>query len=206
MTRHSPPRCRRCPRAPRSPDRARPRVSQPTPAAGSGAAQAAGQPPGDARDLDPAELGRAVRRLRGDAGAGLGLDEARFGPFVTRLRALQKLRRRHLRERAVLMHELRQLLQDAEHDAQVRGTARRARPLERRPLRRRAPRPGRRSTRCSTCVSARASGCSNSSWSWKLELVSRARAAPRANASVSESQRLLHSRQRGCQRPWEGPH
>ena len=39
----------------------------------------------------------------------LGLDEARFGPFVTRLRALQEMRRRHLRERAAVMRDLRQL-------------------------------------------------------------------------------------------------
>ena len=50
----------------------------------------------------------------------LGLDEARFGPFVTRLRALQEMRRRHLRERAAVMRDLRQLLQAPGNDAQLK--------------------------------------------------------------------------------------
>lgn len=40
----------------------------------------------------------------------LGLDDARFGPFVTRLRALQDVRRRHARERNAAIRELRRLL------------------------------------------------------------------------------------------------
>jgi hypothetical protein len=41
----------------------------------------------------------------------LGLDDAHFGPFVTRLRALQEVRRRHVRDRAAAVQELRRLLQ-----------------------------------------------------------------------------------------------
>jgi hypothetical protein len=52
----------------------------------------------------------------------LGLDDARFGPFVTRLRALQQMRRRHVRERAGLMRELRRLLQTSGTDGQLEGT------------------------------------------------------------------------------------
>jgi hypothetical protein len=41
----------------------------------------------------------------------LGLDDAHFGPFVTRLRALQEVRRRHVRERSLAVQEMRRLLQ-----------------------------------------------------------------------------------------------
>ncbi|MEO5824183.1 MAG: hypothetical protein ABIT71_27050 [Vicinamibacteraceae bacterium] len=81
------------------------------------AAQARADNPG----ADPAELGRLFDAYTVmQAQEALGLDEARFGPFVTRLRALQQLRRRHLRERAVLMRELRQLLQASANDAQLK--------------------------------------------------------------------------------------
>jgi hypothetical protein len=66
---------------------------------------------------DPAELGRLFDAYTVmQAQEALGLDDARFGPFVTRLRALQQLRRRHLRERAVLMREMRRLLQAPGND------------------------------------------------------------------------------------------
>jgi hypothetical protein len=85
--------------------------------------QAAGQAPGRAanENVDPAELGRLFDAYTVmQAQEALGLDEARFGPFVTRLRALQEVRRRHLRERAAVMRDLRQLLQTPGNDAQLK--------------------------------------------------------------------------------------
>ena len=85
--------------------------------------QAAGQAPGQAasENVDPAELGRLFDAYTVmQAQEALGLDEARFGPFVTRLRALQELRRRNLRERAAVMRDLRQLLQTPGNDAQLK--------------------------------------------------------------------------------------
>ena len=85
--------------------------------------QAAGQAPGPAanENVDPAELGRLFDAYTVmQAQEALGLDEARFGPFVTRLRALQEMRRRHLRERAAVMRDLRQLLQAPGNDAQLK--------------------------------------------------------------------------------------
>ena len=55
------------------------------------AMQAAGQTPGAAanENVDPAELARLFDAYTVmQAQEALGLDEARFGPFVTRLRAL----------------------------------------------------------------------------------------------------------------------
>jgi hypothetical protein len=84
-------------------------------AAGQGAGQAANE------NVDPAELGRLFDAYTVmQAQEVLGLDEAHFGPFVTRLRALQELRRRNLRERAVVMRDLRQLLQTPGNDAQLK--------------------------------------------------------------------------------------
>jgi hypothetical protein len=40
----------------------------------------------------------------------LQLDDARFGPFVSRLRTLQDMRRRHVRQRNAALRELRRLL------------------------------------------------------------------------------------------------
>ena len=72
-------------------------------------------------NVDPAELGRLFDAYTVmQAQEALGLDEARFGPFVTRLRALQEMRRRHLRERAAVMRDLRQLLQTPGNDAQLK--------------------------------------------------------------------------------------
>jgi len=81
------------------------------------------QTPGQAanENVDPAELGRLFDAYTVmQAQEALGLDEARFGPFVTRLRALQELRRRNLRERAAVMRDLRQLLQTPGNDAQIK--------------------------------------------------------------------------------------
>jgi hypothetical protein len=70
---------------------------------------------------DPAELARLFDAYTVmQAQEALGLDDARFGPFVTRLRALQDLRRRHVREKALAMRELRQLLQRNGPDATLR--------------------------------------------------------------------------------------
>ena len=85
--------------------------------------QAAGQAPGPAanENVDPAELGRLFDAYTVmQAQEALGLDEARFGPFVTRLRALQEMRRRHLRERVAVMRDLRRLLQSSGNDAQLK--------------------------------------------------------------------------------------
>ena len=85
--------------------------------------QAAGQAPGPAanENVDPAELGRLFDAYTVmQAQEALGLDEAHFGPFVTRLRALQEMRRRHLRERVAVMRDLRQLLQATGNDAQLK--------------------------------------------------------------------------------------
>jgi hypothetical protein len=70
---------------------------------------------------DPAELGRLFDAYTVmQAQEALGLDEARFGPFVTRLRALQQLRRRQVRERAALMRDLRLLLKATGNDAELK--------------------------------------------------------------------------------------
>jgi len=87
------------------------------------AVQTAGQGTGQAtnENVDPAELGRLFDAYTVmQAQEALGLDEARFGPFVTRLRALQQIRRRQLRERAAVMRDLRQLLQAPGNDAQLK--------------------------------------------------------------------------------------
>jgi hypothetical protein len=76
-----------------------------------------------ARDAgtDPAELARLFDAYTVmQAQEALGLDDARFGPFVTRLRALQDLRRRHVRDKAMLMRDLRQLLQASGNEAALR--------------------------------------------------------------------------------------
>src|SRR4051812_8232802 len=81
--------------------------------------QTPGQPANE--NVDPAELGRLFDAYTVmQAQEALGLDEARFGPFVTRLRALQELRRRNLRERAAVMRDLRQLLQTPGNDVQIK--------------------------------------------------------------------------------------
>jgi hypothetical protein len=71
---------------------------------------------------DPAELARLFDAYTVmQAQEVLSLDEAHFGPFVTRLRALQQVRRKNLRDRAGLMREMRQLLQTpGNNDAQLK--------------------------------------------------------------------------------------
>src|SRR5690349_813552 len=84
---------------------------------------AAGQAPGQAANetVDAAELGRLFDAYTVmQAQEALGLDEAKFGPFVTRLKALQEIRRRNLRERAMVMRELRRLLQTPGNDVQLK--------------------------------------------------------------------------------------
>jgi hypothetical protein len=73
--------------------------------------------PGD----DPTEITRLFDAYTVmQAQEALGLDEARFGPFVTRLRALQTVRRRHVRERSALVREMRQLLQGTGNEVALR--------------------------------------------------------------------------------------
>jgi len=50
----------------------------------------------------------------------LGLDDAHFGSFVTRLRALQEVRRRHVRDRALAVQELRRILQGPGNETLLR--------------------------------------------------------------------------------------
>jgi hypothetical protein len=97
--------------------------AQPRRLRAAAAMQAAGQAPGAAanENVDPAELGRLFDAYTVmQAQEALGLDEARFGPFVTRLRALQEMRRRHLRERAAVLRDLRQLLQTPGNDVPLK--------------------------------------------------------------------------------------
>ena len=91
--------------------------------AGQAAAPAAGQATGQAgsETVDAAELARLFDAYTVmQAQEALGLDEAKFGPFVTRLKALQEIRRRHLRDRAVVMRDLRRLLQAPGNDVQLK--------------------------------------------------------------------------------------
>jgi hypothetical protein len=100
-----------------------PAGAQPRRLRAAAAMQAAGQAPGPAanENVDPAELGRLFDAYTVmQAQEALGLDEARFGPFVTRLRALQQMRRRHLRERGAVLRDLRQLLQTPGSDVQLK--------------------------------------------------------------------------------------
>jgi hypothetical protein len=80
------------------------------------------QPPTEGgAGADPAELARLFDAYTVmQAQEVLALDEAHFGPFVTRLRALQQVRRKNLRDRAVLMREMRQLLQTPGNDAPLK--------------------------------------------------------------------------------------
>jgi hypothetical protein len=50
----------------------------------------------------------------------LRLDDATFGPFVTRLRALQEVRRRHVRQRNAALRELRRLLDTTGNEARMK--------------------------------------------------------------------------------------
>ena len=93
-----------------------PASAQPRPRPARAMAQAARE-----AGTDPAELARLFDAYTVmQAQEALGLDDARFGPFVTRLRALQELRRRHVRDKALLMRDLRQLLQGNGNEAPLR--------------------------------------------------------------------------------------
>ncbi len=64
-------------------------------------------PAPDAADLRPAEIQRLFDAyLVMEAQQSLGLSDAQYPPFLTRLRALQDTRRRHLTGRAALLVEL----------------------------------------------------------------------------------------------------
>lgn len=84
------------------------------------AAQAA-EAQADGPGADPAELGRLFDAYTVmQAQESLGLDEAHFGPFVTRLRALQQLRRRNVRDRLVALRDLRRLLKSTGNDPAIK--------------------------------------------------------------------------------------
>lgn len=68
---------------------------------------AAQTPPAAAADLRPAEIQRLFDAyLVMEAQQTLGLSETQYPTFLTRLRALQETRRRHLQTRAQLLGEL----------------------------------------------------------------------------------------------------
>jgi hypothetical protein len=68
---------------------------------------AAQPPPADAADLRPAEVQRLFDAyLVMEAQQTLGLSDTQYPNFLTRLRALQDTRRRHLQARAQLLGEL----------------------------------------------------------------------------------------------------
>ena len=63
---------------------------------------------------DPAEIARLFDAYTVmQAQEKLGLSDEQFGPFVTRLKALQQTRRRHVRERFQAVQELRRMLESA---------------------------------------------------------------------------------------------
>ena len=71
------------------------------------AAAAQAPPPADAPDLRPAEIQRLFDAyLVMEAQQTLGLSDTQYPPFLTRLRALQETRRRHLQARGQLLREL----------------------------------------------------------------------------------------------------
>ena len=66
--------------------------------------------PADAPDLRPAEIQRLFDAyLVMEAQQALGLTDAQYAPFLTRLRALQETRRRYLASRAQALGELGRL-------------------------------------------------------------------------------------------------
>lgn len=67
-------------------------------------------PPAEAADLRPAEIQRLFDAyLVMEAQQALGLSDAQYAPFLTRLRALQETRRRYLAARALALGELGRL-------------------------------------------------------------------------------------------------
>lgn len=80
------------------------------PAVGPAAAQSAAPQPAPATDLRPAEIQRLFDAyLVMEAQQTLDLSETQYPPFLTRLRALQEVRRRHLQARAQLLGDLARL-------------------------------------------------------------------------------------------------
>src|SRR5689334_5720930 len=95
-----------------APAHAQPRRALPPPAATDAAPEAEPTPGEVSRLFDAYVVMQAQEQL--------GLDDAHFGPFVTRLRALQDVRRRHVRDRALAVQELRRLLQGSGNEPVLR--------------------------------------------------------------------------------------
>lgn len=73
-------------------------------------AQTPAPPAADPQDLRPAEIQRLFDAyLVMEAQQALGLTDAQYAPFLTRLRALQETRRRYLASRALALAELARL-------------------------------------------------------------------------------------------------
>lgn len=78
--------------------------------AGAAGAQPATPGPADPAGLRPAEIQRLFDAyLVMEAQQALGLADAQYAPFLTRLRTLQETRRRHLASRALALAELARL-------------------------------------------------------------------------------------------------
>jgi hypothetical protein len=74
------------------------------------APSAAQAPPDDPADLRPGEIQRLFDAyLVMEAQRSLGLSDTQYPPFLTRLRALQEIRRKHLQARNQLLGELGRL-------------------------------------------------------------------------------------------------
>ena len=82
------------------------------------AAQAVRPQGGAAAEIaDPAEVNRLFDAYAiMQAQEMLQLDEERFGPFVTRLKALQEARRRHMRGRGQIIRDLQQMVRQGTAD------------------------------------------------------------------------------------------
>lgn len=79
-------------------------------AASTAPAQTPAPPPADTQDLRPAEIQRLFDAyLVMEAQQALGLTDAQYAPFLTRLRALQETRRRYLASRGLALAELARL-------------------------------------------------------------------------------------------------
>jgi hypothetical protein len=88
-------------------------------AAGKRLAQGEARVPPRLGDVpDPAEVNRLFDAYAiMQAQEMLQLDEAKFGPFVTRLKALQDVRRRSLRARGQIIQDLQRMLRQADGPA-----------------------------------------------------------------------------------------
>lgn len=77
---------------------------------GRASAQPAGPQPPEPGDLRPAEIQRLFDAyFVMEAQQALGLSDAQYAPFLTKLRALQETRRRYLASRAALLLDLGRL-------------------------------------------------------------------------------------------------